>query len=330
MSLQILKPGLLTSVQDQGRWGSQRYGVVVGGAVDGFAAAVANMIVGNDEHSAVLEMALIGPELRAQDTMLVAVCGADFDFRVNGVAIRRGRPVLVHPGEVLSFGQAKQGARAWLAVAGGIDVPAVLGSRSTHVRGRMGGIEGRPLIGGDVIPIGAPSVWAGRLRQSLQTTGKISPSWSIRPETLGRHSATGRVRTVPGPEWSLFTPEAHHRLFNETYRVTKDVDRMGMRLAGPMLEPAVPREEISSAVNVGVVQVPTSGQPIVLLTGRQTVGGYPRIAAVATVDLGQLAQLKPGDTLGFEEITLAQAHELLLLRTRDFGRARDGIARLFA
>jgi len=330
MSLQVLKPGLLTTVQDQGRWGSQRHGVVVGGAVDGFAARVANMIVGNDEHCAVLELALVGPELRALDNALVAVCGADFDFRVGGKTAQRNRPVLVQAGEVLSFGQVRQGARAWLAVAGGIDVPVVLGSRSTYARGRMGGIEGRPLIAGDAVPVGAPSACAVRMRQSLQAAGEVSPHWSVRPETLGSGPEPGRVRAVPGPEWELFTLEARQRLFRETYAVTKDVDRMGMRLAGLPLELAEPRDEISSAVNVGVVQVPASGQPIVLLVGRQTVGGYPRIAEVATVDLGRLAQLKPGDPLGFEEVSVAQAHAELVAREHDFGRVKDGIGRLFA
>jgi len=328
VSLTVLKPGLLTTVQDQGRPGYQRHGIVVGGAVDAFAARVANLAVGNDDRAAVLEMALTGPELRAGQDLLVAVCGADFSFKVGGHAASRDRPVAVRRGEVLAFGPARAGARAWLAVAGGIDVPAVLGSRSTYVRARIGGHEGRPLVAGDVLAVGRPGPWATQLWQRLAGGGSRSPAWSIRPETLGRVAGGATVRATRGPEWDHFTPEARQAIFGAEYEVTKDIDRMGMRLTGPALMLKEPREEISAAVNVGVVQVPGSGQPIVLLVGRQSVGGYARIAAAATVDLGKLAQFRPGDRIRFEEIALAHAHELLLARERDFARVRSGLARM--
>ncbi len=288
--LTVLKPGLLTTVQDQGRAGYQRHGIVVGGAVDPFAARVANLVAGNAGGAAVLELAFIGPELRAGADLLVAVCGADFDFKVGGKEMPRDRPVAARRGEVLSFGPARAGARACLAVAGGIDVPAVLGSRSTYVRGRLGGFEGRPLVAGDVVKTGRPADWAARLWQGLINTPDRAAAWSVRPETLGRVSGGATVRAVRGPEWEHFNADAQHTVFGAEYTVTKDIDRMGMRLSGPPLRLKQPREEISSAVNVGVVQVPANGQPIVLLVGRQSVGGYARIAAVATVDLGKLAQ----------------------------------------
>lgn len=330
MSLTVLKPGLLTTVQDQGRPGWQRHGVVVGGAVDAFAARMANAVVGNDEQAAVLEMALLGPELRAGQDLLVALCGAGFELKVGGHAAPHDRPVLVRTGEVMAFAPTGRGARAWLAVAGGIDVPLVLGSRSTYVRGRMGGFEGRPLIAGDHVRIGRPSDWATGLAGQMKAKGLAAVSWSVRPEMLGRNPGGACVRAVRGPEWDLFNEESRRTFFGTNYTVTKDVDRMGMRLAGTPLALGEPREEISSAVNVGVVQVPPSGQPIVLLVGRQSVGGYPRIAAVATVDLGKLAQFKPGDPICFQEITLAKAHELLLSRERDFSRVISGLSRLVA
>lgn len=328
MSLTVIKPGLLTTVQDQGRPGYQRHGIVVGGAVDAFSARVANLAVGNEDGAAVLEMALTGPELRADRDLLVALCGADFAFRVGSTEAPRDRPVAVRRGEVLHFGGARRGARAWLAVAGGIDVPPVLGSRSTYVRARIGGHEGRPVIAGDVIRSSKPGEWATQLWMKLVNGGTRSPAWSIRPETLGRVSGGATVRAARGPEWDLFTAEAQAAIFGADYQVTNDIDRMGMRLNGPALLLKEPREEISAGVNVGVVQVPGSGQPIVLLVGRQSVGGYARIAAAATVDLGKLAQLRPGDRVRFAEIGLAEAHELLLARERDYARVRSGLSRL--
>jgi antagonist of KipI len=330
MSLTVLKPGLLTTLQDQGRPGLQRHGIPIGGAVDAFAARVANALVGNDDNAAVIEMALLGPELRADRDGLVALCGTGLEMKVAGQPVPSDRPVAVAAGEVLAFAPRRTGARAWLAVAGGIDVPLVLGSRSTYVRGRMGGYEGRPLIAGDVLKIGTAPEWAVSLGQRLRAEGRRQVTWSVRPETLGRFNQETGVRLVRGPEWALFTRESQHTLFNTGYAVTKDADRMGLRLEGAALALQVPREEISSGMNVGVVQVPPSGQPIILLVGRQSVGGYPRIGAVASVELGRLAQFKPGDRTTFREITVAQAHELLLARERDFLRVKSGLARMVA
>jgi len=331
MSLVVLKPGLLTTVQDQGRPGYQRYGIAVGGAVDAFSARVANLVVGNDPREALLEIALLGPDLRAAADLLVAFCGAEFDFRIGGQPAPHDRPLFVPAGAVLSFGAARSGARGWLAVAGGVDVPLVLGSRATYVRARLGGHEGRPLVAGDVLKLGPASPWAETLRRKLAPGGPgAAAAWSVRPATLGRVVGGARVRVVRGPEWESFGAYSQQTFFAAGYAVTKDVDRMGMRLQGPALSLRQPREEISSAVNVGVVQVPPSGQPIVLLVGRQSVGGYPRIAAVARVDLGKLAQFKAGDEIQFEEITLRQAHELLLAREHDFEKVKASLTRLGA
>jgi antagonist of KipI len=327
MTFTVIKPGLLTTVQDQGRPGLQGQGVPVGGAVDAFAARVANALVGNDDGAAVLEMAVQGPQLRAERDCLVAICGGGLGLTVDGADVSSDRPVRIRAGEILVCVSRPSGARAWLAVAGGIDVPHVFGSRSTYVRGRMGGFEGRPLIAGDVVKIGAPSEWAGAIARELDGQSRRQVAWSVRPETLGRIAASGGMRIVRAPEWGRF-PAAAQKLFcSTTYVVTKDVDRMGMRLEGATLELTEAREEISSGMNVGIVQVPPSGQPIVLLVGRQSVGGYPRIAAVVTVDHGRLAQMRPGDPLTFSEITVADAHRLLVARERDFQRIKGELTR---
>ncbi|MBI3886333.1 MAG: biotin-dependent carboxyltransferase family protein [Opitutae bacterium] len=324
----VLKGGAFTTVQDLGRPGHQRDGVSVGGAVDGLAARVANLLVGNSEGAALLEMTLQGPELVFEEETLLAWCGGGFAARLGAEDLPKDRPVRVPAGGGVAFGAARSGARAWLAVAGGIDVPLVLGSRSTYRRAGFGGHEGRTLKAGDRLPCGAPSEWARPVLAALRNSPRTGTAWSVRPETLGKAAPEGTVRAMRGPEWEWFGAEAQRRFFETPFAVTKDADRMGLCLTGPALATAKPREMISDAVNTGVVQVPPSGQPVVLLTSRQTVGGYPRIAAVAAVDTPRLAQLRPGDALRFEEISLATAHELYIGRERDLNRVRAGLARL--
>lgn len=320
----VLKPGLLTTVQDLGRHGHQKSGVVVGGALDRFAARVANTIVGNDDNAAVLELAQLGPELRFERDALVAWCGADFDARLGAEALPSDRAVLVRAGETISFGAVRSGLRAWLAVAGGIDVPLLLGSRTTYRRGGFGGHAGRPLRAGDTLRVGEASEWA---RNYQRKAVRVS-AWSVRPPTLGKPAAAGVVRAMRGPEWDWFGAVAQRDFFAGTWKATKDADRMGVRLSGPLLAQSETREMISEGTMDGAVQVPSGGAPIVLLASRQTVGGYPRIAVAATVDHGRLAQLAPGGTVRFQEITVSEAQGLFLARERDLNRVRMGLSRL--
>jgi antagonist of KipI len=209
-------------------------------------------------------------------------------------------------------------------VAGGIDVPPVLGSRTTYRRGGFGGFEGRPLRAGDALRCGDASPWA----QSFQRNSLRVSTWSVRSHTLGKPAPAGVVRAMRGPEWDWFAEDAQRLFFATEWVATKDADRMGVRLTGPALPQRAAREMISEGVTDGVVQVPAGGAPIVLLPSRQTVGGYPRIAVVATVDLGRLAQLAPGRTMRFEEITVAEAQGLYLARERDLNRVRTGLGRI--
>ncbi len=326
--IRVLKPGLLTTVQDLGRPGFQQYGIVVGGALDGFAARAANLCVGNDDNAALLEIAQTGPDLSFDRDVLVAWNGADFDARVGGEPLPRDRAVRVAKGEVLSFGVARSGLRAWLAIAGGIDVPLVMGSRTTYRRAGIGGHEGRPLVAGDGLKLFEPKPWAGRVLASLQATQKRATAWTVRPETMGQPAKPGVVRALRGPECDWFTKEAQQAFFSVAWRATNEADRMGVRLNGPALDRVRTGDMISSSVNAGTVQVPPAGQPIVLLPSRQSVGGYPRMASVVSVDLGRFTQLRPGDTVRFEETTLAVAHALYLARERDLTRVRMGLARL--
>lgn len=325
--IRILKPGLLTTVQDLGRPGFQQYGIVVGGALDAFAARVANLVVGNEDNDAVLEMAQTGPDLLFTRDTLVAWTGGDFAATVGGQPLPRDRAVRVAAGETVSFGVARSGLRAWLAVAGGIDVPLVMGSRTTYRRAGLGGHKGRPLVAGDELKTFPAPERALAVLAALAAGGKRATAWTVRPETMGKPAAPGAVRAMPGPEWDWFTDHAQRDFFAASWEATREADRMGVRLQGPVLTLVRPREMISSAVNAGVVQVPAAGQPIVLLPSRQSVGGYPRLVSVATVDLGRFAQLRPGAKVRFEKITVQAAQDLWLAREWDFGRAKLGLAR---
>ncbi len=324
----VLKSGLLTTVQDLGRTGFQQYGIVVGGALDTFAARVANLIVGNEPNAAVLELAQTGPELRFEREALIAWNGGDFAATISGQPLPRDRAVRVAAGEAVNFGVARKGLRAWVAIAGGIDVPLVMGSRTTYRRAGLGGHQGRPLVAGDELKTFAANERAVAMLGSLAAGSKRATAWTVRPETMGKQAPAGVVRAMRGPEWEWFSEDAQRDFFAAEWQTTKEADRMGVRLQGPGLVLVKPREMISAAVNTGVVQVPPSGHPIVLLPSRQSVGGYPRIAAVAGVDIGRFTQLRPGEKVRFEKIPLPVAQELWLARERDLGRVQLGLARM--
>lgn len=323
-AIRVVRPGMFTTVQDLGRSGLQQYGLAGGGAADAVEVRLLNRLVANAEGAAVLEITLNGPELEFDREVLVAWGGGEFPVAVGGQTVPANRPVRLTAGMTLSFGQARHGCRAWLAVAGGIDVPVVLASRSTVTRAHLGGYRGRTLAVEDRLPLGSPAPEARRLLERLRATGGWAPTWRAALTDLPwRHPAI--LRAVRGPEFPLFAPDAQRRFYEAEFQVTNEADRMGVRLFGKELALMEPGEQVSAAVNTGVVQVPPSGQPIVLLPDHQTHGGYPRIGAVIAADFGRLAQLRPGDTVRFEEISLAEAHALHLGRERDLKRLALGL-----
>jgi antagonist of KipI len=313
----VLRPGLLTTVQDGGRPGLQRHGVVVGGALDDFALRVANLLVGNAARAAGLEITLLGPALRLAADHLLALGGADLTAMLDGEPVPPWRAFAAAAGSTLSFRGPVSGARAYLAVAGGVDVPPVLGGRGTDLRAGFGGLDGRPLRAGDTVPAGTAATAAAALRAALLRGGRRVAAWGAGPGLLPRYAAEPVVRVLPGPEHDLFTAASRAALVEASFEVRPQSDRMGYRLGGPRLELADPLELVSSPVTAGTVQVPAGGQPIVLLADRQTTGGYPRIAHVVTVDLPLLAQAPPGAAVRFRAIGLAEAQRLWLERERD-------------
>lgn len=341
MSVKVRKPGLYTTVQDLGRRSYRGIGVPAGGAADTLSLRIANVLVGNPEGAAALEITLRGPVLEFREDAVIALFGAEMSASVNGTAIEPGRPVYVPAGGIVEAGSAVEGCRAYLALTGGIGVPEVLGSRSTYARARFGGLEGRPLAADDLLPVGPPAPAAARLRERLRLAAEASGGgiarapWFAAPELCpapGRDGSEAVVRTVPGKEAPLFRPDAAAAFYGEPFTVRPASDRMGARLAGPPLSlaPQSQREMISEAVCAGAVQVPPDGQPIVLLADAQTAGGYPRIAHVASVDLPRVAQARPGDTLRFRSVSLADAEMLYLERELELYKFRLAVtARIF-
>ncbi|CAG7656477.1 biotin-dependent carboxyltransferase family protein [Paenibacillus allorhizosphaerae] len=323
MGIVVESPGLLTTVQDGGRFGSRAIGVSVGGAADTFALRTANALVGNAPGAAALETTMTGASLRFERDALVALCGADHpDARAeDGTPLPGWLPVFVRSGTLLRLGPARRGLRAMLAVAGGIAVPAVLGSRSTHMRAALGGFAGRALQAGDRLPAGplpaAAAALAARLaRTAAPGTALVPSTWGLAPRWRPPYAEQPTLRVMRGREADSFEAASLEALFAAPYRVTPQSDRMGCRLEGGPLRLRAPLEMISEAVAPGAVQVPPDGQPIALLAEAQTTGGYPRIAHIAAVDLPLLAQVRPGGAVRFAEIGLEEAQALYVMRER--------------
>jgi antagonist of KipI len=303
-SVVVLKPGLLTTIQDRGRWGWQAQGVPVAGPMDPCSHRLANALAGNDAGAATLEVTLLGPELEFEDERVVAVAGADFELTIDGRGVPANSAFVVAAGSHLRFGVRRLGTRAYVAVAGGIAVPSVFGSRATHLVSAMGGIEGRALKAGDRLPLGDPM----RARRAM----------SVQPATpvVALPGAHARIRVLAGPQQDYFSADALEVLQSGPYAISPQSDRMGFRLDGPALSHSRGADIISDATPLGALQVPASGQPIMLMADRQTAGGYPKIATVITADLSVAGQLGPGDTMTFSVCSLADALSALIAQER--------------
>lgn len=326
--IHVLKAGLMTTVQDFGRPGRQHYGVTPGGAVDGCAIRLANLLTGNSENAAALEITASGPTLLFAEETLIAIAGADFEASIDGVRLPAWRPVRLAAGAELAIGAARTGLRCYLAVAGGLAVPRVLGGRGTHLAAGFGGFDGRALREGDILKIGPPTAWAKRFTPTLAGAHPSTAArWEICAAVRPKYSQAPTVRVVRGPQWDEFNLETQQRFLGERFMVDARSDRMGLRLhaAGGALLKKPLREMVSEGVAAGTVQVPPDGQPIVLLSDRQTVGGYPKIATVASVDIPLLAQLRGGGTVAFSEITVADAQDLWLANERLLATVKQGI-----
>lgn len=301
--LKVIKPGLATSVQDLGRTGYQQYGVVVAGAMDSFALQVGNLLVGNPRGEAGLEIVIMGPKLQIMENTVLAICGADLSPELDGFAVSMWKSFAVKKGQILTFGQPKNGGSAYITVAGGIKTPDVMGSKSTYTKAQIGGLNGHYLQKEDTLVSGESHLPFERI-SGRGMAGIPVPDYNARRT----------VRVVLGPDQEKFTEAAITQFLGSTYKVTSQSDRMGYRLEGPALKHINKADILSDAILPGTIQVPSNGQPIVLLADRQTTGGYTRIATVITVDLPFVAQKLTGSELQFEAIQIEEAQRLYIER----------------
>lgn len=327
MALNILRAGVLTTVQDLGRRGFQRHGVPVSGAMDCYALRVANALVGNSEDEAGLEMTLDGCAFESDEELLFAICGADFSPMIGEASVPMFRPVWAKAGSRVTFGSARWGSRSYLAVAGGIDVPLVLGSRSTYLRAAFGGLQGRALRRGDRLGV-APRkrLPYPRLREAAlgSQQGFASAHWAATALAGRVQRAPQVLRFVPGGQWETLPADGRTQFLTTEFRIGGASDRMGYRLEAAALA-ATQAELLSQAVAFGTIQLPPNGQPIVLMADRQVTGGYPRLGEVASVDLGLAAQLKPGDRVRFEKVSLSQAQQAWMAQEQAYAELRRSV-----
>ncbi len=314
MSVRVLAPGLLTTLQDGGRTGFRHLGVGTSGALDAHSHAIANLLVGNPATAPVLEITLAGPRLHFDRAARIALCGAEIDARIGAQALPGWRRIEVPSGSELALGACRRGARTYLAVAGGFAAPGILGSASTDLRAGFGGVRGRMLAVGDVLPVA---------RSSLPPADAVAiAAWWIDPAPDLDLGATQVVRVLPGRD----AVAGERALFAEAWRVDAASDRQGLRLQGNALSPADARERISEPVAPGTIQLPADGRPIVLLADAQSHGGYPRIGHVIAADRPRLAQLRAGDGLRFEPCTPTEARRLAIEQRQRLARIALAIA----
>jgi len=296
-ALKVFSPGIYTIVQDRGRFGFQHMGVPVSGSLDRFSFTIANLLVGNPENLAALEITITGPSLEIRKEMDIALTGAVMDIAVNGTRVEQWQSVRVKPGDIVRTGQVESGCRSYLAFSGGIHVPEVMGSRSTYVQAGIGGFKGRPVQKGDVLETG---------ETLLLERERILPEKYI-PDYRGDLA----VKVIPGPQDDYFD-DGINTLFSSSYRVTPQSNRMGYRLSGQVipLKKGMPDSITSEPSMPGSIQIPPDGQPIILFV-EQTVGGYAKIATIISSDLSSVAQTIPGDAIRFVSVDLHTAHKLI-------------------
>ena len=314
-TLEIVAPGLLTSVQDRGRSGYGRFGVAPSGALDSFSLRVGNLLVGNDENEACLEITLFGLKVRALTDVAIAITGADLQAYCNDKPLEIWSSHIIEKESILSFRGVKSGCRSYLAIGGGISLPDVMGSKSTNLSSKFGGLHGRTLKKGDILSSTSPHLY-------LSTEGRRFPQEWILPCSKRWH-----LRVIFGPQDDEFTERGKNTFLGHPYHVSTHSDRTGIRLNGPIIErrPEVDESIISEGVIFGAIQVPGDGQPIIILAEIVT-GGYRKIATVITADLPLLGQVKPGDTMTFKQVSLGDAYKALCEMEKKIKRFKEGIS----
>ncbi|AJA49953.1 KipI antagonist [Clostridium pasteurianum DSM 525 = ATCC 6013] len=328
MNIKVLNPGLFTTIQDLGRPGFQKYGVVVGGAMDLEALRIANILVGNKEGEAAFEITLIGPELMLEKGTLLAITGADISPTIDGRDAPMWRPIYLKEDSLLKFGPCKSGCRSYLAFAGGFKLKNIMESKSTYIKAGIGGYKGRTLKKDDIIELEnskEASIDIIKRISSISSMNKyIFPKWYVNhiKRTKGKVNS---IRVFRERQFENFTQESINEFFKSQFNISVKSDRMGYRLNGVKLNLREPLEMISEPVYLGTIQVPPDGNPIILLADRQTIGGYPKIAQIASVDISKIVQLKPNEKVIFKKISLEEAKILYFKREKSINDIRNAL-----
>ncbi len=313
MSITVVKPGLLTTIQDDGRKGYEKFGIVVSGAMDIFSLKLANILVGNDINEACLEATVLGPELKISENTLIAITGAELSPTINGISVENNKPIFIKTESILSFKGPTKGCRAYIAFAGGFLIPKILESKSTYIRGKIGGLNGRALIKGDTIKIGKRSNSSEKIINSLlkykEKSGFIEAMWFAK-NPFNYTNQNQEIRVFEDMQYNLADKDSLYNFYNNSYKVTSKSDRMGYRLEGSKIKFKEKIEMISGEVSLGTIQVPPDGNPIILLADRQTAGGYPKFAHVIKADIPLLAQLSPNSSIRFKKVSMYEAEKL--------------------
>ncbi|AKL94787.1 allophanate hydrolase subunit 2 [Clostridium aceticum] len=302
--ISIVKPGLMTTIQDQGRTGYQHFGMPVAGAMDIYSLQLANLLVGNQRFEAALEITLMGPEIFFHDTRTVAITGGEISITVNDRLVPMYQTIYLQKGDTLKLANVSVGSRSYLAISGGFHIEKVMGSYATYMRGNIGGFHGRKLMTGDEIPLNQEK------HQGYIGTRRV-------PVPLIPDLHTKNIRVIMGPEDAAFTEEGKRVFQRSEYQVSNQSDRMGYRLEGPKIQHVSEADIISGGINLGAIQVPGEGVPIIMMADRQTTGGYTKIANVISIDIPLVAQKKPGDSIKFDVITVEEAQMLLRQKEKE-------------
>ena len=331
-SITVLTPGFLPTIQDLGRYGYQKYGVIVSGVMDAYSMRLANILVGNAENEAVIELTMMGPSLSLSKGSLISIAGANLSPTIDGIEVPMLRPIYIREACILKFGQCSSGCRCYVAAAGGFDIPIFMESKSTYLRAKIGGKDGRALKKDDVLTLGAMGELSMNIAKKLEleANGKDSFVFSRwHPSNIRKQSSeTVTIRVFEDRQFDNVSNKSIKEFFNSSFSIDSKSDRMGYRLNGPKIELKDKIEMISEEVSFGTIQVPPDGNPIILLADRATAGGYPKIAHVASYDLSKLVQLKPGDSVKFKKIILREAEVLYLKRERYLAELKKSVEAL--
>lgn len=305
MSVRVISAGMLSTIQDGGRKGYLALGFSASGVMDLHSYHIANALVGNFIDEAVIEMTVMGGSFKFLESNYIAITGADMQAKIDGKPAPMYETIFIKTGETLTFGAAKSGMRTYLAFAGGIDVPVVMGSRSTNLKCKVGGLDGRPLKAGDIVP-------------ALCADGEFHKHKIVKAEPVDFSGNEVTVCVIMGPQDDYFTENGINTFLNTVYSVSNESDRMGCKMSGEKIEYKNTVDIISDGIVFGSVQVPRSGNPIVMLADRQTTGGYAKIATVISADLPKLAQAKPGTKIHFKKTDRHTAEKLLIAQQKEF------------